>query len=387
MCCGFEALNTEKFVSEDVDRPIAERWQEIVQHVKDEYLSPVQNYPWIVGFSGGKDSTVVAHAVFEALRAVPPSQRDRPVHIVSNDTLVESPLVMAHLDEVTGQIKDAVGSLGLPLTVARTRPELEKSFWVLLIGKGYPSPNSQMRWCTDRLKIQPTSGYIKANISDHGAAIVVLGVRRTESIRRMTTIDKYENERGTNLNPHSSIPGAYVFRPIVDLSTDDVWEILGSFAAPWGGTHNKLFQLYRDAEGGECPVVLSKDEAPGCGTPNSRFGCWTCTVVEKDKSLQGFIDSGKHLYQPLVAFRDWLVDIRNDPNRRSAIRRNGRLTFDLTGKHIPGPFTIQARREILERLLAVQSEFGGRLISDDELELIHKTWATELQQEESLANV
>ncbi|WP_084068895.1 DNA phosphorothioation system sulfurtransferase DndC [Paraburkholderia heleia] len=377
----------EKFVSEDVDRPIAERWQGIVQHVKDEYLSPTQGYPWIVGFSGGKDSTVVAHAVFEALRAVPPSQRARPVHIVSNDTLVESPLVIAHLDEVTAQIDDAVSSLGLPLTVARTRPELDKSFWVLLIGKGYPSPNSQMRWCTDRLKIQPTSGYIKANISDHGAAIVVLGVRRTESIRRMMTVDKYENERGTNLNPHSSIPGAYVFRPIVDLSTDDVWEILGSFPAPWGGTHSKLFQLYRDAEGGECPVVLSKDEAPGCGTPNSRFGCWTCTVVEKDKSLQGFIDSGKHRYQPLVGFRDWLVDIRNDPNRRSAIRRNGRLTFDLTGKHIPGPFTIQARREILDRLLLVQSEFGGRLISDDELELIHKTWATELQQEESLANV
>lgn len=378
--------NTEEFVPEDLERPIADRWQEIVQHVKDEYLSSVQRYPWIVGFSGGKDSTVVAHAVFEAMRAIPPSQRTRPVHIVSNDTLVESPLVMAHLDEVTALIQDAVSSLSLPITVARTHPELDKSFWVLLIGKGYPSPNSQMRWCTDRLKIQPTSGYIKANISGHGAAIVVLGVRRTESIRRMMTVDKYENERGTNLNPHSSIAGAYIFRPIVDLSTDDVWEILGSFPAPWGGTHNKLFQLYRDAEGGECPVVLSKDEAPGCGTPNSRFGCWTCTVVEKDKSLQGFIDSGKHIYQPLVGFRDWLVQIRNDPNRRSAIRRNGRLTFDLTGKHIPGPFTIQARREILEQLLRVQSEYGGRLISDDELDLIHKTWATELQQEESLAN-
>jgi len=153
-----------------------------------------------------------------------------------------------------------------------------------------------------------------------------------------------------------------------------------------GAAHTKLFQLYRDAEGGECPVVLSKDEAPGCGTPNSRFGCWTCTVVEKDKSLQGFIDSGKHIYVPLVGFRNWLVDIRNDPARRSAIRRNGRLTFDLTGKHIPGPFTIQARREILTRLLAVQAEYGSRLISDAEVELIQKIWAVELQQEESLAN-
>ncbi|WP_080426772.1 DNA phosphorothioation system sulfurtransferase DndC [Burkholderia ubonensis] len=374
-------------LEEDFDRPVAERWTDIVRHVKDEYLSPAQSYPWIVGFSGGKDSTVVAHAVFEALADIPPSRRTRPVHIVSNDTMVESPLVMAHLDEVTAQIETAVDSLDLPITVARTKPDVEKTFWVLLIGKGYPSPNQQMRWCTDRLKILPTSTYIKDNVSKFGAAVVVLGVRRTESIRRMRTVDKYENDRDSNLNPHSSITGAYIFRPIVDLTTDDVWEILGSFPAPWGGTHSKLFQLYRDAEGGECPVVLSKDEAPGCGTKNSRFGCWTCTVVEKDKSLQGFIDSGQHAYKPLVAFRDWLVDIRNDPNRRSAIRRNGRLTFDSSGKHIPGPFTIQARKEILEHLLRTQAEFGDRLITDEELDLIHRIWAAELQQEEGLANV
>ncbi|WP_293221108.1 DNA phosphorothioation system sulfurtransferase DndC [Ottowia sp.] len=371
---------------EEASRPIEERWAEIVQHVKDEYLSTAQTYPWIVGFSGGKDSTVVAHVVFEALQAIPPSQRTRPVHIVSNDTMVESPLVMAHLDEVSSQIQAAVNNLSLPFTVARTRPDPDKTFWVLLIGKGYPSPNQQMRWCTDRLKIQPTSTYIKDNVSKYGAAVVVLGVRRTESIRRMRTVDKYENDRGSNLNPHSSITGAYIFRPIVDLTTDDVWEILGSFPAPWGGTHTKLFQLYRDAEGGECPVVLSKDEAPGCGTKNSRFGCWTCTVVEKDKSLQGFVDSGQHAYKPLIAFRDWLVSIRNDQTKRSAIRRNGRLTFDVSGKHIPGPFTIQARQEILDRLLAVQAEFGAQLITDDELGLIHKYWAMDLQQEETLAN-
>ena len=371
---------------EEERRPIQERWSEIVQHVKDEYLSSAQSYPWIVGFSGGKDSTVVAHAVFEALQAIPPSQRTRPVHIVSNDTMVESPLVMAHLDDVSRQIQAAVDSLSLPITVARTRPDPNKTFWVLLIGKGYPSPNQQMRWCTDRLKIQPTSTYIKDNVSKHGAAVVVLGVRRTESVRRMRTVDKYENDRGSNLNPHSSITGAYIFRPIVDLTTNDVWEILGSFTAPWGGTHTKLFQLYRDAEGGECPVVLSKDEAPGCGTKNSRFGCWTCTVVDKDKSLQGFVDTGLHAYKPLIAFRDWLVAIRNDKTKRSAIRRNGRLTFDVSGKHIPGPFTIQARQEILDRLLAVQAEFGAQLITEDELDLIHKYWAMDLQQEETLAN-
>lgn len=356
-------------------------WDDVVQGIRTEYLSEVQRFPWIVGFSGGKDSTLVAQGVFEALQSIPPSLRTRPVHFVSNDTLVESPLVITLLNDVTKRIEVAAKSLEFPVTVARTTPELEKTFWVLLIGKGYPSPNNSMRWCTDRLKILPTSSYIKKHISESGAAIVVLGVRRDESNSRQRSIDRRQNVRGSNLAPHSELVGALVYRPIVDLSTDDVWEILGSRYAPWGGTHRDLFQLYRDADGGECPVVLSKDEAPGCGTSNSRFGCWTCTVIEKDKSLQGFIDAGKHQYRPLVEFRDWLKKIRNNSEMRQAYRRNGRLTFDATGRHIPGPFTIQARKEILDKLLNVQKEFEGQLISQEELDLIYQHWTLELQQE------
>jgi DNA sulfur modification protein DndC len=312
---------------EEAIRPIQERWSEIVQHVKDEYLSTAQSLP--------VDRRIFGRQGFDRRRPRrlrgPPGHSAQPAHTSRPHRFKRHNGREPPGDGTSGrcvsQIQAAVNSLSLPITVARTRPDPDKTFWVLLIGKGYPSPNQQMRWCTDRLKIQPTSTYIKDNVSKHGAAVVVLGVRRTESVRRMRTVDKYENDRGSNLNPHSSITGAYIFRPIVDLTTDDVWEILGSFPAPWGGTHTKLFQLYRDAEGGECPVVLSKDEAPGCGTKNSRFGCWTCTVVEKDKSLQGFVDSGQHAYKPLIAFRDWLVAIRNDKTKRSAIRRNGRLTF------------------------------------------------------------
>lgn len=368
------------------DESAVMNWNDVLRNVRDEYLAEAHRLPWIIGFSGGKDSTVVAHAVFEALMSVPPSRRTRPVHIVSNDTLVESPLVISHLNKVTKIIQQAAANLDLPITVARTTPEIDQSFWVLLIGKGYPSPNMTMRWCTDRLKIQPTSGYIKKHISEFGAAIVLLGVRRDESSSRQQSIDRHRNARGTNLTEHPELLGAYIYRPIVDLSTDDVWEILGTYPAPWGGTHADLFQLYRDAEGGECPVVLSKEEAPGCGTPNSRFGCWTCTVVEKDKSLQGFIDAGKHQYKPLVDFRDMLRDIRNKPEYRQAYRRNGRLTFDLNGRHIPGPFTIQARKMILEALLKVQDEFGDTLISERELDLIYQHWTTELQQEKGLAD-
>ena len=355
-------------------------WENVVADVKAEYLSTEQNHPWIIGFSGGKDSTLVAQAVLEALLAVSPSKRTRAVHVVSNDTMVESPLVIAHMTKVQRQIREAAESLRLPVTVKTTHPDPDKTFWVLLIGKGYPSPNMTMRWCTDRLKIQPTSRYILDNVSQHGAAIVVLGVRRDESQSRQKSIDKHRNLENSNLTPHTGLPGAFVYRPIVDLTIDDVWETLGQYHPPWGGSHKDLIQLYRDAEGGECPVVLSQEEAPGCGTNSSRFGCWTCTVVEKDKSLQGFIDVGNHHFKSLMDFRDWLKCIRNDPQYRQVERRNGRVQFDLTGKHIPGPFTLQARKKILERLLEVEKEFGDKLISQEEIDLIQSLWAEELSQ-------
>lgn len=356
-------------------------WDEVIRSVRAEYLSDVQDYPWIIGFSGGKDSTVVTQAIFEALLQLPPSQRTRHVHLVSNDTQVESPLVMAHLIKVQAAIADMVESFRLPVTVVTTRPTPDKTFWTLLIGKGYPSPNQTMRWCTDRLKILPTSRYILDNISAHGAAIVALGVRLDESDSRRKSINKFQNIEGSNLTPHSELPGAFIYRPIVHLTVDDVWEVLGRCQPPWGGTHRDLIQLYRDAEGGECPVVLSRDEAPGCGTSNSRFGCWTCTVVEKDKSLQGFIDVGNHHFRALVDFRDWLKDIRNKPEYRQVERRNGRTQFDhVTGKHIPGPFTIQARRMILDRLIETEKNFGDQLISKEEIDIIESTWAEELLQ-------
>ncbi len=355
-----------------------EIFNQVVADVRDEYLSDTQSFPWIVGFSGGKDSTLVAHAVFAALLDISPSRLTRPVHIIANDTLVESPLVVSHLHQSLEELRNAAETLKLPVTVATTNPNKENTFWVLLIGKGYPSPNSTMRWCTDRLKIQPTSRYILDQVAACGSAIIVLGVRKDESSSRRRSVESFQNDVGTRLHPHKELKGAYVYRPIVELATDDVWEILASKAPPWGGSHNRLIKLYRDASGGECPVVMSHEDAPGCGTNSSRFGCWTCTVVEKDKSLQGFVDSGNHQYAPLITFRDWLRGIRNDLSHRQGRRRNGKISIMDNGKIIPGPFTLDARRMILDRLLQTQNEYGDTLISDQEIETIKRIWATDL---------
>jgi DNA sulfur modification protein DndC len=316
---------------------------------------------------------VVVHLVLEMLLDLAPSDRRRPVHVVANDTLVESPLVMAHIVAVQAELRAAVEAWRLPVTVVITRPDPDATFWVNLIGRGYPSPNRSFRWCTDRMKIQPTSRYIKAQAAASGEVILLLGVRRDESATRAGTVARYDN--GQRLNRHNDLPGCMVYRPIVELTTDEVWEFLGSVPPPWGGTHDRLIRLYRDANGGECPVVTQKSDVPSCGTTSSRFGCWTCTVVEKDRSLEGFVESGFAEFGPLIEFRDWLVSIRNDPMRRMARRRDGRVTITANGTFVPGPFTLATRLEIMSRLLPLRARTARPIISDEEIARIREIWA------------
>lgn len=350
-------------------------FESIRQEIRSEYAESHQK-PWIVGFSGGKDSTLVAHLVIEHLVTLPRSERIRPVHIVANDTLVESPLVIGHVKKGLAEIERAARAFDLPVGVAMTAPDVNHTFWVNLIGRGYPSPNRIFRWCTDRMKIQPTSRYIRDQASISGEVILLLGVRRSESATRAGVVARYDN--GQRLNRHNDLDGCLVFRPIVELETDDVWEFLAENAPPWGGSHRRLIKLYRDAGGGECPVVTSKEDVPSCGTTSSRFGCWTCTVVEKDKSLAGFVEAGFDQFTPLLEFRDWLVEIRNDPARRMARRRDGRVTITKKGVFIPGPFNMATRREILDRVTKLQDEFTMSLIREDEIERIRELWVEDV---------
>lgn len=344
----------------------------IMFQLKEEYLQE-HGTPWIIGFSGGKDSTLLAQLVLEMLLSLPPRRRTRAVHVVANDTLVESPVIARHLDQVLDRIRKAVVPLRLPVLVAKTVPDVDQTFWVNLIGRGYPSPSRIFRWCTDRMKIAPTTTYIKSQVAASGEAILLLGVRRTESTQRARSVGRYDN--GERLNPHNSLQNCFVFKPIVELTTDEVWQTLLQSTPPWGGTHRELVTMYRNAGGGECPLVTDKSEAPSCGTASSRFGCWTCTVVEKDKSAESFIEAGYGDLEPLLEFRDWLKAIRENGAMRSATRRNGTLNFVGEGRLIPGPFTLAARREILDRLLAIQDEVGIVLISVEEIGAIRKIWA------------
>lgn len=368
------AMRIEELQTMGIEGGDERLWEGIRRDIADEYSQP-HNHPWVIGFSGGKDSTLVAHLVFDMLMKLPASDRKREVHVVSNDTLVESPLVIAHLKRVLAQITEAAVAFGLPIKTKLTSPDPDDTFWVNLIGRGYPAPNRTFRWCTDRMKIQPTSQYIRERAAESGRTILLLGVRRAESATRAATIARYDN--GERLNRHNDLPFCLVYRPISEVSTESVWEFLGETPPPWGGTHSDLVALYRNAEGGECPIVTQRSDAPSCGTSSSRFGCWTCTVVDKDRSLEGFVDAGFAQFAPLIAFRDLIAAWRNDPTKRQALRRNGRATLTARGTFIPGPFTPSARRDLLERLLHLQAEVGYELISNEEHARIRAIWAAE----------
>lgn len=360
-----------------MDPALEAKVQHIRAEIHAEYLSD-HDHPWIVGFSGGKDSTLVTQLVFDVLLSLAPYERRREVHIVSNDTLVESPLVISHIAALHAEIEHAADAWRLPVQVVTTRPDGDATFWVNLIGRGYPPPNRSFRWCTDRMKIQPTSRYIKNLADNSGQAILLLGVRRSESSTRAATVSRYDN--GERLNRHNDLLNCMVFRPIVELSTDEVWEYLAFNRPPWGGSHHALFQLYMDAGAAECPTVMSQDDTPSCGSSSSRFGCWTCTVVDKDKSLAGFVEAGFAEFTPLVEFRDWLASIRDVPERRMARRRNGKLTITSDGVFIPGPFTLNTRREILARVHAMEAEMGRTLIEEAEVARIREIWADDASQ-------
>ena len=380
---------------EDRIRTLPARLGQIKKVLKREY-SRKHKYPWVVAYSGGKDSTLLLQLVWEVMAELPQEQQRRRVIVLGNDTLVESPLVIRHLHNSLADVEASSTSDDLPIEVCVTKPAIDQTFWVSVIGRGYIPPTRNFRWCTDRMKILPTSRILEKIVRENRGAILLIGTRRSESDNRRRVMDRY-NVSAARLNPHNSVEGCRIFAPLADLDDDDVWMILMQRRPPWGGTHRNLISLYRQAGGGECPLVISNEEAPSCGSSSPRFGCWTCTVVAKDRSLRGLINSGhaetKYLTN-LYDFREWLIKLREDDRNRSPVRRDGNPRHRSDGSQVFGPFTLPTRRKILKRLLALEKKTGENLISQAEIDCIEDVWwrdeiteAGRLALEESLVGV
>lgn len=351
--------------------------------ISSVYLS--DSRPWVIGFSGGKDSTCILQAVWYALGGLSAERRHKPVYVVASDTLIETPIIIDRLNAGLDRINAAAKADQLPFVAEKVFTAIEDSFWVNLIGRGYPAPTTRFRWCTDRLKIRPISRYILDHVTKHGEVVVVLGARKSESATRAQVIELH-SRTGQLLSRHSNLPNAFVYLPIRDLSTDDVWSYLLQVENPWGDDNHDLLALYRTTQDGECPVVIDSTTQT-CG--NSRFGCWVCTVITKERALSALIESGEDWLEPLLEIRDKLVATQDPAAKRTYRdyrRRNGRVAFTKDGRVIPGPYYLGFCQEILRMLLRAQVEMrrtgpdpGLTLISEAELSEIRRLWRFDRQ--------
>jgi len=320
------------------------------------------NRPWLVGFSGGKDSTMLASLIFDAVLSVPAVQRKKPVSILCTDTRVEIPAIAEMVEGTLARMQKGSQQNGLNIEVNLLKPPPEQSFWVNIIGRGYPPPNRTFRWCTQRLKIDPVTVFVNQRLGHWGEAILHLGARRAESTTRAQTMAGRETRNG--LHRHPDLPRVYVSNPIEFLTTEEVWAYLLQKPNPWGGDNRALYKLYSNASNGECPIQIDTS-TPACG--HSRFGCWTCTVVDRDKASEGLLAAGDERMEHLIEFRETLMEFRNpDKGYRDSRRMNG--------NEGPGPLIMKGRRELLKRLLKLQEKIGLTLITSEELLLVQQFW-------------
>lgn len=357
---------------------------DIYAEIGQVYLS--NTFPWVVGYSGGKDSTVTLQLVWYALQRLPREKLNKHVYVVASDTLVEAPAIAERIDASLRRMNQAAEAAGFPLTAHKVIPDVEDSFWVNLIGRGYPAPYARFRWCTERMKIKPTNCFIMDKVTEHGEVVVVLGVRKLESFTREQVINLHKIT-GSRLSRHAMLPGAYVYTPIEDFTLQDIWDYLDLYPNPWGMDNAHLRDLYESAQG-ECPLVVDT-LTPSCG--NTRFGCWVCTVVDRDRSMEAMAERGDSWMQPLLEFRDFLAstqDPAHKPAQRSLVRRDGQVWIKEGKKLIYGPYAFdqgkEFRQELLRRLLRTQArvrELGPdpaiTLIRAEELHAIRRVWRSE----------
>jgi DNA sulfur modification protein DndC len=274
------------------------------------------------------------------------------------DTGVENPILDFYAKDCLTKISAEFVAERIPIEVRCLKAPPEDRFFVRIIGRGYPPPTNSFRWCTTGLRIRPVSKFIAAN--DPQNTVVVLGLRSSESQQRDRSMarssDRYWQKQREGKGDYD------LFLPIVDLDIPEVWDAVFALQSPQSISPQTLERLYRNASG-ECPVIKAPN-APPCAT--GRFGCWTCTVVRKDKSAKELINAGYDELVPFLAFRDWLTEIRNDPARRWPLRRNGTQGM--------GPFTIETRQEILKKLDALEAETNRTILDSDERGLIASLW-------------
>ncbi|NEP06678.1 MAG: phosphoadenosine phosphosulfate reductase family protein, partial [Okeania sp. SIO4D6] len=163
--------------------------------IEIQELYCLDEIPLIVGYSGGKDSTAVLQLIWNAIATLPVEKRTKKIYVITTDTRVENPYVSAWVKQSLKNIERVAQEQKMPIETHLLQPDIQYTYWVGLIGKGYPAPRLKFRWCTGRLKIEPSNLFIRNAVRTNGEVILVLGTRKAESVNRARTMKRLEEKR------------------------------------------------------------------------------------------------------------------------------------------------------------------------------------------------
>lgn len=176
-----------------------------------------EHIPFVVNFSGGKDSS----ALLIWMKSTYP---DNPITAIYNDTGFEHPGVLKYIQTMTGQLE-------IPLVVLGSQGLLN-----IVEARGIV-PGFGCRYCTRTLKMNPAAKWIRANYSG-GTVINCFGFRAEESPARakkesLTTYDALCTRNRKVLN----------FAPLLDWKTYDVIRMVESQGFQLFPTYEYLSRL------------------------------------------------------------------------------------------------------------------------------------------------
>lgn len=330
-----------------------EQYKETIELISEEYINAKND--WYLGYSGGKDSTALLILLLNALHKN--INTKCKLHIMYCDTGVEIPLIPDMVKSQFMLLSSELGDISSSVTFQIVSPPVEDRFFSKIIGDGYVPPTFLFRWCTKRLRIKPIQRYINSLNS----STVVLGIRKGESFTRDNVINNHLTN-STYYTKQSGYPNTSIFCPIINYSVKDVWDAIINCTYPYSINREQICSLYKCIG-----TQFQEDGSFSCDKQQGRYGCWTCTVVKKDKAMEGLIQNGYTHLTPLQDFMNWLRIIRDDTTKRDKNR--------ITGQPGMGPFNLETRKEILKKLLDTQKKSGIELIGSEELSYIYSMWA------------
>lgn len=331
-------------------REIKKKIEQIRNEIKSVYWK--DRIPWVIAYSGGKDSTMTVQVVLETV-AEQKKMPKKEIHIVYADTKVELPPVINNAKIFLKKINDWAKKRKLPVKTKIVYPEIKDRFFVLMLGKGYLPPTRYFRWCTERLKIKPIKNYIKAIIEEYGSCIVLLGIRLKESVIRDRSLKKREYSKWMSFE---GVKSAMIYAPILELTTEEVWNYLLENHPPWGIDNHLLRTLYTSE---------NTDHSLFCG--RIRFGCWVCTVVKEDRCTERLSQiPGWEWLKNFLKYRDLMLKTRN--------KVENRIWRQINGRNYLGSFNLKTRKFLYKELKKLEDKLGQRILSEDEEKMIYNFW-------------